>query len=262
VTTTSLATARPAPRNETFCTGPDLSVWTPSYLPAWSSRAAAAATWAAGPDGLTLSLPPDQPLWCPDTHETPLRVSGIQSANWSGPVGSTAAPQPFRPGLRVQERQPVRFGLVPHFGRVEVECRAAVASGSMFSAWLVGLEDAPDRSGEICLVEVFGDSARTDPGGATTVAVGTGVHPFRDPRLHEEFSADRYPLDVGDWHRYAADWHAGGVDFFVDDVLVRSVGQAPDYPMMLLLAVFDFPQQVSDPAFVPQLTVRRVRLEG
>ena len=80
----------------------DPTLWTASYLPAWSSRFAAAATLVTGPGGLDLSIPPTQPLWCPDLHDGPLRVSAIQSANRSGPVGSTDAPQPFRDGLVVR----------------------------------------------------------------------------------------------------------------------------------------------------------------
>ena len=53
----------------------------------------------------------------------------------------------------------------------------------MFSAWMVGMEDQPERSGEICLVEVFGDSMAGDG----TAKVGCGIHPFRDPALTEEF---------------------------------------------------------------------------
>lgn len=89
------------------------TIWTASYMPAWSSRAAAAANFETGPEGLDLFIPPSQPLWCPDLHDGPLRVSAVQSANRSGPVGSTDAPQPFRDGLVVREEQPTVLGFVP-----------------------------------------------------------------------------------------------------------------------------------------------------
>jgi hypothetical protein len=88
----------------------DPAVWTTSYLPAWSSRAAAAATYTVEDDGLHLTIPADQPLWCPDLHTTPLRVSVVQSGNWSGPVGSSRGQQPFRDGLVVREEQPTVLG--------------------------------------------------------------------------------------------------------------------------------------------------------
>ena len=43
-----------------------------------------------------------------------------------------------------------------------------------------------------------------------------GLHPFRDPALHEEFSADRRAIDVSTWHRYAVGWRPDGVDFLLD----------------------------------------------
>jgi hypothetical protein len=188
-------------------------------------------------------------------------VSAVQSGNWSGPVGSTLGQQPFRDGLVVREAQPTRWGFTPHYGYVEVRCRATLTGRSMFSAWLVGLEDRPDRSGEICLVEVLGDAVTTGADGRPVARLGCGVHAFRDPRLVEEFAADPCPIDVGVDHRYAVDWRPGRVEFLVDDIPVRTVHQAPDYPMQLILGVFDFPDrapagQADVP--VPELVVRRV----
>jgi len=232
----------------------DERIWTTSYLPAWSSRAGAAATYSVESDGLHLSIPPDQRLWCPDLHETPLRVSAVQSGNWSGPVGSTRGQQPFRDGLVVREAQPRVLGFTPCYGHVEVECSARISPRSMFSAWMVGIEDEPDRCGEICLVEVFGDTI--DDHGA---AVGSGIHMFRDPRLVEEFSAERMPIDVSVPHRYAVDWRPGRVEFSIDGRRTRFCEQAPGYPMQLILGVFDFPDHPSGASeVVPELMVHRV----
>jgi Glycosyl hydrolases family 16 len=244
--------------DERFADGLDETVWTPAYLPAWSSRTAAAATYRVRQDGLHLSIPPDQPLWCPDLHQPPLRVSAVQSGNWSGPVGSSRGQQPFREGLAVTEAQPTRWGFTPHYGYVEVTCRADLRPGAMFSAWLVGLEDQPMRCGEICLVEIFGNS----DDGSGQVALGRGIHPFRDPRLVEDFWAEPGALVVGELHSYAVDWQPDRVDFLVDGVVTRSVLQAPDYPMQLIIAVFDFPAENADspgPLSVPELVVTGVR---
>jgi hypothetical protein len=231
----------------------DPAVWTAAYLPAWSSRAQASATFSTGADGLDLAIPHDHPLWCPDLHTPPLRVSGIQSANRSGPVGSGDAPQPFRDDLRVREQQPTVLGFVPCYGHLEVTCTAVLTAGSMFSAWLVGLEDQPQRCGEICLMEVFGNTI--DGGGA---AVGQGIHPFRDPALREDFSAPVRPIDVAEPHTYAVDWQPGGVAFSIDGVRTRTSDQAPDYPMLLFLAVFDFPDRSDGSDVVPHLRVTEV----
>ncbi len=231
----------------------DPLIWSDGYLPAWSSREAARATYAVGADGLTVSIPPEQGLWCADTHPTPLRVSGIHSANRSGPVGSTDAPQPFLPGQTVREEQSTMLGFAPHFGSIAVTCSAVITPRSMFAAWMVGLEDRAERCGEICLVEVFGDAV-----GDGTAAVGQGIHRFRDPALTEDFAADRHVIDVTRPHTYRADWESGRVTFSIDGVVTRTSAQSPDYPMMLILGVFDFPDRAGDPNDVPSMTISTV----
>jgi hypothetical protein len=77
----------------------------PYHLPHWSFRAASAATWSVRDGELTLTIPVDQPLWCPDLHEEPLRVSCIQSGSFAGPLGSAIGQMPFREGLVVREEQ-------------------------------------------------------------------------------------------------------------------------------------------------------------
>jgi hypothetical protein len=234
----------------------DESVWIPHYLPHWSSRAASAATYELADSELRLSIPPDQGPWCPEDHEEPLRVSGIQSGVYSGAVGSTVGQQPFRDGLVVREEQPARWGWTPHFGVLEVRARMELSPRSMASVWMVGIEDEPRRSGEICIFEVFGDAPD---------AVGMGIHPFRDPALRDDFAAPRLPVDVTGFHVYAADWRSGHVDFFVDCERVRTVEQAPDYPMQMMIGVFDFPAKPAAGAHaghVPRLVVDYVRAAG
>lgn len=235
----------------------DAAVWTTAYLPAWSSRAQASATWKTGHAGLELSIPDDHPLWCPDLHTTPLRVSGIQSANRSGPAGSSDAPQPFRDDLVVREQQPTVLGFVPCYGHIEVTCAAHLTAGSMFSAWMVGLEDQPQRCGEICLMEVFGKTI-----GDGRAAIGQGIHPFRDHALREDFSAPERVIDVAQSHTYGVHWQPGRVVFTIDGSTTAVSEQAPDYPMLLFLAVFDFPEQSDGSTSVPRLQVTEVSGTG
>jgi len=217
----------------------DRDVWLPHYLPQWSSRAESAATFAVERSMLRLTIPPDQGLWCAAEHRPPLRVSGIQSGVFSGPAGGAVGQQPFMEGLLVREEQPAWWGWTPHFGRIEVRARMELSAGSMASVWLIGLEDVPERSGEICVFEVFGDAIED----GAVVAVGQGVKAFRDPALTEDFAAVPRALDVGELHVYSADWRPGSVSFLIDGQPVRRVLQAPDYPMQLEIAVFDFPDR-------------------
>jgi len=232
----------------------DDSVWVPYYLAHWSSRDRSAATYEIDGEGLRLRIPGEQRLWCPGLHEEPIRVSCIQSASFSGPVGTTIGSQPFRDGLKVQERQPTMWGYTPTFGRIEVTMRGSVTERSMLAFWLSGIEDRPERSGEICVVEIFG-SDLTD-GGAH---IGLGVHAFRDPKLEEDFSTTFVPIDVSAEHTYGVEWRPGGVRFSVDSEVVGASEQSPDYPMQLMIGVFDFPGRPGPDDHVPEMVVSRVR---
>jgi Glycosyl hydrolases family 16 len=239
----------------------DTSVWVPHYLPQWSSRAASAATYSVVESELRLSIPPDQGLWCAEEHDPPLRVSGIQSGVYSGEVGSTIGQQPFRDGAVVREFQPAQWGWTPEYGLLEVRARMELSPRSMAGVWMVGLEQEPERSAEILIFEVFGDALETGDGGPTA-AVGMGLRPFRDPAIVDTFEAPRVALDVAEPHVYAAEWRPGRVDFLVDGERVKTVNQAPDYPMQMMVAVFDFPGKAAPgerPDHVPVLAVDWVR---
>src|SRR4051812_29280244 len=232
----------------------DLEVWLPHYLPQWSSRALSAATYELGGSELRLTIPPDQGIWCEGQHEPPLRVSGIQSGAFSGPVGSTLGQQPFRDGLLVREEQPAQWGWTPEYGLIEIRARMELSPRSMASLWLAGLEQRPEESGEICVFEIFGEAL--DDGAA---AVGQGIKPFRDPALSWEFDAPRLEIDVREPHVYAAEWRPGRVQFLVDGNAVRTVEQAPAYPVQAMIAVFDFPEKAPELEHVPELAVDWIR---
>jgi hypothetical protein len=234
----------------------DPGVWFPYYLPHWSSREQTAAAHFVRDGELHLYIPTDHPLWCPDLHDEPLRVSGIQSGSFSGPVGSTIGPQPFREGLTVTEEQPTFWGYTPHFGRIEVVMRGEITRRSMFGVWLAGIEDSPERSGEILIAEVFGDTVEGD-----SAEVGMGTRGFRDPNLAGDFSAPRLDIDVSENHVYAVRWEPGSAELSVDDVMVRKIEEAPDYPMQLMIGVFDFPARDGSGRWadhVPELVVSSV----
>ncbi len=121
---------------------------------------------------------------------------------------------------------------------------------------MVGFEDRPERCAEICVFEVFGDAV--DPG--ASAAVGMGLHPFRDPAITDDFDAPRLPIDVAGFHDYAVRWTPGEVAFTVDGEGVRRCPRPPDYPMQMMVAVFDFPGRSAgaDDQLVPELVVDRL----
>ena len=234
----------------------DRAVWVPYYLPHWSSRAASAAAYAVRGGELHLSIPPEQGLWAEGIHETPLRVSCVQTANFSGPVGSTIGGQPFLENQQVLQEQPTLWGYTPRYGHIEARMRGVVSPRSMVAFWMSGIEDSPERSGEICVMEVFGDAVRDG-----SADVGMGLHKFRDPALTEEWSALPLEIDIAEFHTYAVDWRPGELVFTVDGDKVRRIGQAPDYPVQLEIGVFDFPEKahlIPGEVPTPSLTISHV----
>ena len=113
--------------------------------------------------GLTLRIDADQPAWRP--QDGPMRVSNLQTGTFSGPAGSGIGQHRHRPGLSVVTPQPTRRLWTPSSGRVEATMRAPGDPTCMLALWLVGLEESPEASGEICVAELFGDaSGREAPG--------------------------------------------------------------------------------------------------
>jgi Glycosyl hydrolases family 16 len=237
----------------------DRSAWLTSYLPAWSSQELSAATYVVENSCLVLSIPPGQEPWCAEDHEPPLRVSGIQSGNFSGPVGSERGQQRFREGLVVRESQPRFEGWLPTSGHVEIRCAMTISPRSMASMWLSGFEDDPRqvRCGELCVVEVFGKDLGPEP----SAEVGIGIKAFRDPALRQDFAAPRLPIDVADFHTYAVDWSSAEAVFSVDGGEVRRCPAPPTYPLQAMVAVFDFPEWSTgdDDHLVPRLVTDWIR---
>jgi Glycosyl hydrolases family 16 len=238
--------------------GSDLNtaVWTPHYLPEWSSRVATAATYSVHDGALRLSITPAQGRWLPDEHEPPLRVSGVQSGSRSGPIGSTDGQQPWRPGAVVREQQPPFRGWLPDHGTLAMRAQMTLSPRSMAAWWLVGWEQDPTECAEICVFEVFGDAVVA----GDSAAIGCGLHAFRDLRVREDFAAPRVNIDIAEFHRYAVDWTDTEVRFTVDGEPLRSCTGPPTYPMQSMIAVFDFPDRSigGDDGLVPELVVDRV----
>ena len=213
----------------------DQSRWLPCYLPQWSSREAAAARYRLGDGVLRLLIEADQPPWCPE-FDGQTRVSSLQTGVFAGPVGSPVGQSRFKPGLVVRQAQPAARLYTPQYGLFELRAKAVDDPGCMVALWMIGYEDQPERSAEICICEIFGRNVTADRAG-----VGMGVHPFGDPGIHEEFSVEELTIDACEFHVYAAEWTPEHVAFFVDYRLVKLVEQSPGYPMQLMLGIYEFP---------------------
>jgi hypothetical protein len=216
----------------------DTSLWLPHHLPHWSSWAASAARYRLGDGTLRLVVEEDQPPWCPE-FDGQVRVSSLQT-------GVTAGQHRFTPSAVVREAVEQERLYTPEYGFFEIRMRVSDDPASMAALWMIGLEDLPERSAEICIAEIFGRDV-----GRERSAVGMGVHPFGDPTITDEFSAVPLPIDATGFHEYAAEWTPEGVRFLVDGEQVRVVEQSPSYPMQFMLGVYAFPGPDGGPPHGP-----------
>lgn len=212
----------------------DPARWLAAHLPQWSSRSQAAARYRVGDGQLVLQIVEDQGPWCPE-FDGATKVSSLQTGVYAGAAGSGVGQHRFNPRVVVREPQPPARLYTPLYGYFEMRAKAVADHRNMVALWMIGYEEAPERSGEICICEIFGSDVQ--PG---AVRVGMGVHPFNDPRLVDDFSRVLLDIDATEFHVYAAEWAPTHVDFFVDGRPVKSVQQSPDYPMQLMLGIYEF----------------------
>ncbi|WP_203581035.1 GNAT family N-acetyltransferase [Microbacterium hibisci] len=234
----------------------DEKVWWPYYLPHWSSRGRAAARYSVAPDALELVIDADTAPWSPE-FDGGNRVSHLQTGQFSGGLGTAVGQHRFRDGLVVREEQPERRLHLPRFGVIEVRMAAVRHPDTMVACWPIGFEDAPERSGELCIAEIFGREL-DDEGGW----VGVGVKAQHDPRLRDDFEKIRVTGDLTEMHDYAVEWTPDALRFFIDHRWVKTVRQTIDYPVQLMLDLYEFPRADGgrDTAALPHtLRVERVR---
>ncbi len=215
----------------------DRSKWLPAYLPHWTTLEAAKARYTLGSGFLRLLIEDDQPAWLPDL-EGELKVSNLQTGHSSGPLGSPHGQHRSREGLVVRTELPETRLFVPTYCQLEMRARVRLNPWNLAGLWLIGFEDRPERSGEITVFEAFGHNVTS-----TVARIGRGIKAINDTNLTDELDEGALTLAIEDWHDYAMDWSPSGVAFYVDDRLVTRTAQSPDYPMQLMLNLYDLPSE-------------------
>jgi hypothetical protein len=124
--------------------------WIPHYLPQWSSGELSAAAYEIADGCLRLLIEEDQQPWCPE-FDGDVRVSSLQTGVFAGPMGSPIGQHRFSPRAVVREAQRSVRLYTPRYGLVEIRARATDDPLSMVALWMIGYEDEPERSAEICV---------------------------------------------------------------------------------------------------------------
>lgn len=212
----------------------DQTKWIPHYLPQWKNRESSRARYRLEDKCLRLLIEEDQQPWAPE-HNGEIRVSNFQTGVFSGPLGSIYGQHRFREGLVVQEVQELQVLFTPTYGLIELRAQALKDHACMVALWMIGFESDPSESAEICIMEIFGDEIGSDSG-----VIGVGVHPFFDPDIREDFSKITVRSDLSDWHTYSVEWSSNAISFYFDDSCIKVVEQSINYPMQLMLNIYEF----------------------
>ncbi|NQX12390.1 hypothetical protein HQQ80_12190 [Microbacteriaceae bacterium VKM Ac-2855] len=223
--------------------GPALrdDLWVAHYLPHWTTPERSGARYALGASGARLLIEEDQLDWRED--DAPLRVSNLQTGVFSGGIGSTRGTHRHRPdGLTVRTETPEHLLWAPSAGRLDVTVSASTDEGCMLAVWLVGVEnDSPQHSGEICVFEI--DAGAIDGAiagaaeGATRARCGIKAH--HDDALVTEMVEVSVPLDASRPHTWSVQWGVGGTLIGCQGVVVMRTPQAPTYPLLLMVDLFE-----------------------
>lgn len=223
-----------APDVEDDFTGPlRPDLWIDHYLPHWTTPERSAARYEVSAHGLQLRIEADQPDW--REEDAPLRVANLQTGTFSGGIGSRRGTHRHREdGLDVRTPTPTRLLWAPSAGRIDVTVSASTDPGCMLAAWLVGTEHLSEEdAGEICVFEIDADAI-----GATTVA-RSGLKAHGDPRLVTDMTDVEIPYDASRPHTWTVVWGDGETTIGCEGVVVRTIAQAPDYPLFLMLDLFE-----------------------
>ena len=234
----------------------DKSKWLPYYMPQWCSRKTSATNYELGGDRLILKIDHDQAPWPPQASEG-LKVSSLQTGVYSGPMGSKLGQHRIQEQWTVKEAQEITRLFTPQYGYFEIRAKALANTNNLCALWMIGFEEVPEQSAEICIMEVNGAQIE-----ANRAVNGYGIKAFNDPNIETEFFQDSFEMDATGFNIYAADWQPDYVDFYLNNQKVKRVNQSPNYPMQLMLNIYEFTSEKkeTDDAYPKKFEVDYVRV--
>jgi hypothetical protein len=213
----------------------DTHKWIPYYLPHWSSKNMSKAEYDLKEGKLLLMIIEQQAPWCPEFNGEVV-CSSFQTGMYSGILNSNVGQHRFNSSCLVREEQEQSRLYTPKYGYFEIRAKAVASENNVVAFWMIGFEDTPEKSGEICIMEVKGQNIKE-----LDCVNGYGVRKFKDPYLTDEFFEDSFKIDATKFNIYAAEWTPNKIDFYVNNQKVRTIKQSPSYEMQLMLNIYEVP---------------------
>lgn len=211
----------------------DSTKWLPYYLPQWNNQKDAKASYIIENSILTLRIHNNQKPWCPEFNGN-VRVSSLQTGVFSGKLGSQEGQHRFTKDLVVrEEQQPIKL-YTPQYGYIKFMAKCNIGKNHVAAFWMIGFEDKPEKSAEICIFELKGSNIN-----GNTAKIGYGVHPFGDESINDEFYEDVFNINVYEWNVYGVEWFQDRICFYMNGEIIRTIYQSPKYEMQFMLNLYD-----------------------
>lgn len=206
------------------------SKWLPSYLPHWTSTPAnAQARYTVANGVLTERLDADTPAWNAQYDGT-VKISSIQSyeKDWW---------HQFNASMPNNHHEPDFDGYSTKYGYFEIRAKLSnVGGGGHQAFWLVGTNGTgtgPAAQSEIDFIETF----FSKPANWRIAAYGWG-----DP----DFLSSWYLSDTtvpngsptSEYHVYGMDWTPTQLNFYYDNQLYKTINDAPNTAMAMILGIY------------------------
>jgi hypothetical protein len=185
-----------------------------------------------------LLIEQDQKVWLAQSD----RASNLQTAHFSGPKGSQLGQFRYNPNFLVTADIPNVKNYTPQFGYFETRIKAVPITGYHIALWMIGYDAA--QAGELRVFEIHGGNVTAEKS-----RVYYGILGWNDPMLHDEIFEDHVDINAAEFHIYAVEWTPTHLDFFVDNVKIRTIPQSPQYPMQFMLGVYERPHEILEQDF-------------
>jgi hypothetical protein len=211
----------------------DTNKWVAFYLPHWSSRTQSAPNYYIDDNNLVLQILKRQKPWCPE-FDGEVRCSSIQTGEFAGPVGSKLGQHRFSNACIVREAQDNVQKYTPQYGYFELRAKGLKTSANHVALWMIGYEDSPENSSEIAIFELVGSHTSSISSG-----IRYGIHPWGDPKIKDEFYEDFFKIDTTQFHIYGLEWTPTHIDFYIDNIKIRTFNQSPAYKMQFMLSIYE-----------------------
>ena len=213
----------------------DKSKWSPYYLPQWSSKEKTATNYVINKGHLILKIDEDQQPWSKEFNGE-VKVSSLQTGVFSGELGSTIGQHRFTDKCLVREPQKTQKLYTPQYGYFEIRAKALSYKNNVCAFWMIGFEDEPNKSGEICIMEIKGWNVEE-----RRAINGYGIRSFADTALENEFFEDEFEIDAIAFNIYAAEWFPDRIEFYINNRKVKTIQQSPTYEMQFMLNIYEVP---------------------